>query len=127
VPFKVDKNKQSFYLSASSPVGTKLWLFQRDEELIFAGLDSMVARLVKRLNGRKPLAVFHTDCAARGRLMFNRILKDEIVLRMQHPLCRDGDVPWLGLYGFGEITRLGGRSRLHAQTTSLYVIVKKTD
>ncbi len=115
----------SIYMPVDCPEGTKLWLTKRDEKRIFDGLDRMVEQIVNRCGGRQPLAVFHADCGARGRLLFNRVLKDEIVSRMQYPLCKDEDVPWLGMYGFGEFARTGGRNRFHNYTTALYVIVKR--
>jgi hypothetical protein len=107
------------------PPGTKLCLAVRDEERMFADLDKMVAQLIERCQGQKPYAVFHADCAARGRWSLNRVLKDEIVQRMQYPLIQEQNVPWLGLYGFGEFSQLGGRNRFHMYTTSLFVILKK--
>jgi small ligand-binding sensory domain FIST len=70
------------------------------------------------------VAVFHTDCGARGRLMLDRVSKDEIVAAMQTPLFGDTCGPWLGMYGFGEITVLGGRNLFHNYTTSLYVLTR---
>jgi hypothetical protein len=121
----VDEKNESFFLPVTCPSGTKLWLVERDEDMIFGGLDRMLSRLMKKLDGKKPVAVFHTDCGARGRLMFNEISKEEIISRMQRPLCGEGDIPWLGLYGFGEITMLGGKNYFHNQTTSLYVLTRK--
>ena len=92
---------------------------------MFADLDKMVEQLIERCQGRKPYAVFHADCGARGRFSFNRVLKDEIISRMQYPLIQDEDIPWLGLYGFGEYAQLGGRNRFHMATTSLFVILKR--
>ncbi|KGK97638.1 hypothetical protein LI82_12725 [Methanococcoides methylutens] len=114
----------SIYMPVECPKGTKLHFTKRDEDLIFDGLDQMVGQIVEKCNGRKPVAVFHADCVARGRGMLNRVLKDEIVARMQYPLCNDEDVPWLGMYGLGEFARLGGRDQFHNYTTALYVIVK---
>jgi len=107
------------------PEGTKLWNAVRDEERMFEDLDKMVEQLAKRCKDRKPCAVFHADCALRGRWSFNRVLKDEIVSRMQYPLIQDEDVPWFGMYGFGEFARLGGRNQFHMFTTSLFVLLKK--
>jgi hypothetical protein len=71
------------------------------------------------------VAVFHTDCGARGRLTLDRIAKDEIVRAMQKPLFGDAPVgPWLGMYGFGEFARLGGLNQFHNYTTALYVITR---
>ena len=71
---------------------------------------------------RKIVAVFHADCGARGRLTLDRIAKDEIVREMQRPLFGDATGPWLGMYGFGEFARLGGKNEFHNYTTALYVI-----
>jgi len=115
----------SIFLTESCPVGTRLWLTKRDEKGIFDGLDRMVAGIARRLDGRRPLAVFHADCSARGRMLFNRFLKEEIVSRMQVPLGEG--VPWLGIYGGGEYARLGGRNRIHAYTTALCVLVRRDE
>ncbi len=106
--------------------GTKLWLTQRDEEKIFTEMDRIVADMVKRSEGKTPVAVFHADCLARGRFLFNRILKEELVNRMQFPFSNNGECPpWLGMYGFGEFARLSGKNTYHNYTTALYVIYRK--
>ena len=111
--------------ATTCPVGTPLWLTVRDEERIFRDLDRMIAAMAAVGAGRELVAVFHADCLARGRLLFNRIMKDELVRRMQYPLSRDGAVPpWLGMYGFGEFARLGGRNAYHNYTTALYAIYR---
>ena len=123
-PFAIDEDG-SIASPLVCPEGTKLWHFERDEDRMFKDLDTMVGQLVEDCGGRKPCAVFHADCAARGRFSLNRVLKDEIVNRMQYPLVQDAEVPWLGLYGFGEFSRLGGRNRFHMYTTSLFVLLRK--
>ena len=81
--------------------------------------------LVERTGGQRPVAVFQTDCGARGRLMLDRVSKEEIVADMQRPLFGAETGPWLGMYGFGEITQLGGRNMFHNYTTSLYVFTRR--
>ncbi len=125
VPVKVTEDHQSFFLPASAPEGTRFVLMQRDEQYIFDGVDRLMQRLVKQLDGRRPAAVFHADCMARGRHMFNRVLKDEIIAKMQHPICGEDVVPWLGVYGFSEYCRFGGKNRFHSYTTSLFPIVRR--
>ncbi len=106
--------------------GTRLWLTTRDEDLIFKEMDLMVNMMVERIKGRKLLAVFHADCLARGKFLFNRVLKEELVNRMQFPFSVDGECPpWLGMYGFGEFARLGGKNMYHNYTTALYAIYRK--
>jgi 2,4-dienoyl-CoA reductase-like NADH-dependent reductase (Old Yellow Enzyme family) len=115
----------SLYDTRAIPEGTKLWLTRRNENNILDGVDRMMIQILDRCQGRKPVAVFHADCAVRGKMLFNRIMKDEIVSRLQYPLCKDENIPWLGMYGGSELTPLGGRNELHTYTSSLYVIVKR--
>ncbi len=106
--------------------GTDLWLTVRDEDRIFSDMDRLTARLVRETGGVTPVAVFHADCLARGRHMFNRILKEELVSRMQAPFTEgDETPPWLGMYGFGEFARLGGQNEFHNYTTALYVLYRR--
>ena len=109
----------------SCPQGTKLWLSRRNESRIHDGLERLMVKILDRCEGRRPVAVFHADCAARGRMMFNRIMKEEIINQMQFPLCRGENIPWLGMYGGSEFTPLLGRNMIHQYTTSLYVLLRK--
>jgi hypothetical protein len=115
----------AMYYTTNCPVGTQLWLTKRDEELIFSEMDRMVATMNSHANGKTPVAVFHADCLARGRFLFNRIIKEELVGKMQFPFYVNGECPpWLGIYGFGEFARLGGENMYHNYTTALYVIYR---
>jgi hypothetical protein len=125
VPIKVADDHQSFYLPTSVPVGTKLQLMQRDEQYIFDGVEKLMERMQGELDGRRPVAVFHADCMARGRHMFNKVLKDEIIAKMQYPLCGDEVVPWLGVYGYSEYCRFAGKNQFHSYTTSLFPIMRR--
>ncbi|MFM7217940.1 MAG: FIST signal transduction protein [Bacteroidota bacterium] len=113
------------YYATYCPVGTRLWLTKRDEQLIFSEMERMVNSMVARSDGKKPVAVFHADCLARGRFLFNRIMKEELVNTMQFPFYTNGECPpWLGMYGFGEFARLGGKNEYHNYTSALYVIYR---
>lgn len=115
----------SLYCTRPFPEGSKLWLTRRNEDHILEGVEHLMIQILDRCQGRKPLAVFHADCLARGKLLFNRIMKDEIISRLQYPLCKGDSIPWLGMYGGSEITPLGEKNEIQAYTTSLYVIVKR--
>ena len=105
--------------------GTRLWLTVRDEERIFNDMDRMMQQMVDRIGTDSVQAVFHADCLARGRFLFDRVMKDELVSRMQYPLSQDGTPPpWLGMYGFGEFARLGGKNEYHNYTTAIYALVR---
>ncbi|MEY4703675.1 MAG: hypothetical protein RIR96_1572 [Bacteroidota bacterium] len=113
------------YYATDIAVGTELWLTTRDENLIFDEMDRMVTVMRDRMKGAETVAVFHADCLARGRFLFNRIIKDELVSKMQNPFYINGECPpWLGMYGFGEFARLGGINTYHNYTTALYVIYR---
>lgn len=114
----------SILVPVMCPEGMKLRHAVRDEERMFADLDIMMEQLMERCTGRTPHAVFQADCSARGRFSLDRVLKEEYIHRMQAPLIQDSDVPWLGLYGFGEFAPLGERNRFHMMTTSLFIILK---
>jgi len=116
----------TMHYATTCPEGTHLWLTVRDENRIFDDMDRMMAQMVKRIGGRELAAVFHADCLARGRFLFNRVMKEELVGRMQFPLSRDGQVPpWLGMYGFGEFARLGGANEYHNYTTAIYALCRR--
>lgn len=108
------------------PVGTRLWLTVRDEERIFRDMDRMLEAMVARRAGQHPVVVFQADCLARGRRLFNRMMKEELVHRIQQPLTTDGVVPpWFGMYGFGEYAVLGGRNGYHNYTTALAALYRR--
>ena len=117
----------SIYTANTCPVGSQLWLAQRDEESIFKGIDRIVGQIIERSGGRKPVAVFHADCSARGKLSFNVLLKEEVVRQMQYPLCKDEDIPWSGFYTGGEFCMIAGRNQIHAWTTSLFVLYRRDE
>lgn len=113
------------YYATQCPVGTELWLTKRDENLIFSEMARMVNLLKAEIGNKKPVAIFHADCLARGRFLFDRIIKEELVGWMQTPFYVDGQCPpWLGMYGFGEFARLGGKNEYHNYTSALYVICR---
>jgi len=63
---------------------------------------------------------------ARGRRLFDRVMKEELIQRMQSPLSGPSGVPpWFGMYGFGEYAKLGGRNVYHNYTTALATILRK--
>ena len=112
--------------ATDSAAGAQLWLTERDEERIFSDMDRMLKVMRHGREGQQPVAVFQADCLARGRRLFNRVIKEELVHRMQQPFAHDGDVPpWFGMYGFGEYARLGGRNTYHNYTTALAALYRK--
>jgi len=115
----------SMHYATVCPEGTRLWLTARDEELIFSEADKMMEWFEKESGGKKPVAIFLADCLARGRYLFNKVMKEELVAAMQDPFSTDGVVPpWIGMYGFGEFAKLGGKNEYHNYTSALYAIYR---
>ncbi|MBE1236973.1 FIST C-terminal domain-containing protein [Phaeovibrio sulfidiphilus] len=113
------------YFPVTCEAGLKLWLTTRDEALIFSEQERSLDYLGSMIGGRRPVAVFQTDCLARGRFLFNRVVKDEIMGMMHSAFTRDGEIPpWIGMYGFGEYARLDNRNTYHNYSTALMVLCR---
>ncbi|MFC1555148.1 FIST signal transduction protein, partial [candidate division KSB1 bacterium] len=97
-PLTLSEDGKSFYMQADVPENTVFVSCQRNEGHIFNGLDRLTERLNKSLEGYTPVAVFHADCMARGRMSNNEVKKDEIIAKMQQPFMKDKNLPWLGVY-----------------------------
>ncbi|GAI37876.1 unnamed protein product, partial [marine sediment metagenome] len=106
--------------------GSILYIAKRDENRMFDGVDQMLKKLVELLQGKEILAVFHADCSIRGKFSFNRILKDEIINRMQSPICKNEPIPWLGLYSGGEFAMIGHQNYILQVTSTLSVLYRYT-
>lgn len=106
--------------------GLRLWLTTRDEDLIFSEQRRTLEYLAGHMGGHRPVAVFQTDCLARGRFLFNKVVKDEIIALMHSFLVdrEGGTPPWLGMYGFGEYAKLGGENTYHNYSTALLTLYR---
>lgn len=124
-PLVLDDNGSSCYFQATLPVGTVLTSCQRNEKYLFDGTQRLMERLKARIQGRKILAVFHSDCMGRGQLTQNKVEKDGIIREIQQAISVDMSTPWLGVYGFAEFGMLNGRNRYHNYTTTLAAIIEK--
>ncbi|MDR1731106.1 MAG: FIST C-terminal domain-containing protein [Synergistaceae bacterium] len=123
--------KGAIRLAVSAKEGESWYMTARDEDLIFSELQKTLALLredmAKNSSGDEihPVAVFQADCMLRGRTLFNRVMKDEIIETVQHAFLNDGEIPpWLGIYGFGEFCPLGDRNFFHTYTTALLILYR---
>jgi hypothetical protein len=107
--------------------GMVFYLAKRDEELMFRGVDRIAHRIRDHVKGKTPVAVFQSDCLIRGRLSFNRDLKDELLKRMQIPICGDNRLPWLGFYASGEFSRIGGKNGWNGFTSTICMLYRKNE
>lgn len=120
-----DDSGAMIYRASFAP-GTKLRLAIRDEALIFSEMRRILDEMREAAAGDF-VAVLQSDCIARGRFSLDAISKDELIGMMQDTLApyAGGKAAWLGIYGFGEFTPLGGKNQYHTYTTSLMAIYRK--
>ncbi|GHT37982.1 hypothetical protein FACS189427_11720 [Planctomycetales bacterium] len=120
------RDGEIIYYPVTAYDGMKVWVTVRDEDLIFSEQRRSLEYMASHIGSEKIAAVFQTDCLARGRFLFNRVIKDEIIGMMQSAFAQNGEIPpWLGNYGFGEYTRLGGVNTFHNYSTALLALYRK--
>ncbi|MBN2762878.1 MAG: FIST C-terminal domain-containing protein [Bacteroidales bacterium] len=100
--------------------GSKIQMGRRDPDKISKNAKIMAERIRSKLGDKKPVAVLHFDCAARGRLCFGQDAKEKGIDVIQNVF--DKDIPWLGLYSYGEIGPISGKNYFHNFTVTLCVI-----
>lgn len=120
-----DDNESIINYPAAVKEGLKLYLTERNEEFIFSEHEKYLERIKKDIEGKEIVAVFHSDCLVRGRLLFNKIKKDEMLVMMQNILSNKGSVPpWIGIFGFGEYARLGDKNAYHNFSAALLILYR---
>jgi hypothetical protein len=122
-PLVLSEDGNSMMLQSRVPEGTVLTSCQRDEEYLMNSVAGLNKRVTDQYNGKKPIAVFQTDCMARGRMSNGVIEKEEIINNLQTGIT-DGETPWLGLYAFGEFAKLNEKNYYHNYTSSISVILR---
>jgi len=122
-PMEINED-YSIQVSVICEEGMTIWLTRRDEKEMFEGVDHIVRKILEDLNEKKPVVIFHSDCVVRGRFSLNRILKDDLINRIQSPISRGEVIPWIGLYSGGEMCMVAGRNMINNCSSSLFVIYR---
>ncbi len=105
-------------------LGDKIAICLKDEDYLMSGIDNLNSRIVKQYSNKKPVAVFQTDCVARGRLSNGVTDKEEIIKNLQNGVIADEDVSWMGIYAVGEFAKLNGKNHYHNYTTTISVLLR---
>jgi len=124
VPLIVDDDRKSITLQTVVKEGTTLISCRVDEDYLMNGIDRLNSRLTSKYNGKKPIAVFQTDCIARGRMSNGVVKKEEIICNMQEGTIGKDDTSWLGFYSFGEFASLNGKNCYHNYTSSISILLR---
>jgi hypothetical protein len=112
----------SLNFATEMPAGTKVQVIRRDAEKISQGSKKMAERIKAKLGDKKPIAVVHIDCAARGKMFFGEDVKEKEIDVMQDVFGKD--VPWIGLFACGEIAPIKNINYYHNQTAILCVLYR---
>ncbi len=100
--------------------GTPIWLARRDYDKIAAGISTMTEQIAQQLGNHTPKLVLHFDCAGRGKMIFSKAQKQDILNTLQRPF--GSDVPWMGFYTYGEIGPVANHNCFHNYTVVLAII-----
>jgi hypothetical protein len=105
-------------------VGNSITVCVRDEDYLMNGVEGLNKRVTQQYNEKQPVAVFQTDCVARGRISNGITQKDEIIKNMQDGIIGDAHTPWLGMYALGEFAKLDGKNHYHNYTTTISTLLR---
>lgn len=107
----------SIIMAAAWPVGTKIYICQRDASRIVERSASVAKSLVEGHGGDKPLVVFHADCVGRAA---DQIGKDVALAEVRATIdAFPPDTPWFGAYVYGELASVGGKPAFHNWTGAI--------
>lgn len=119
-PFYLDPVKRTITLPAPIPSGTRAYVCVRTQAGVFDRALAMGRRLAEALRGKKPVLAIAFECAARPGPFLGPERANREVIELQALI---GDhVPWLGMYAWGELCPMGGRSEFHNYTLPLCVL-----
>ncbi len=110
----------SITISTEVSEGTSVWMTRRDYEKIAKGVERIAHEIQTATGGRTPKLVLQFDCAGRGKV----VLRDQQKSALQRKLRGNfsPEVPWMGLYTYGEIGPVGTRNAFHNYTAVVMAI-----
>lgn len=122
IRYMMGKDDQQGYVTIQSEVGegTELWLTRRDRELITEGAGKISGKILEQLAGSKPRFVLQFECVGRGKVVFREHEKMELISSLQRAVGED--IPWLGLYTYGEIGPIAGQNFQHNFTSVIVAV-----
>jgi len=122
IRYMMGKNDEQGYVTIQSEVkdGTELWLVRRDKELITSGIQKVSRQIHGQLNGARPKFVFQFECVGRGKVVF----REQEKIELAQSLWKDfgDDIPWMGLYTYGEIGPIANTNFLHNFTSVIVAV-----
>ncbi|MCI5161186.1 MAG: histidine kinase [Candidatus Electrothrix sp. AX5] len=116
----MDEEKGFITIPTEVEEGTSIWMTRRDHEKITNGINEIADKVKGELDGNSPQLIFQFDCAGRGKSFFREEEKLQLLKTLRQKIgC---DVPWIGLYTYGEICPVQERNSFHNFTAVLVTI-----
>lgn len=107
----------SIIMAAAWPVGTKIYVCQRDTNRIIDRALSVAKDLSDNHGGTQPFIVFHSDCVGRSADQIGRDVSDAELRATIDAF--PPETPWFGAYMYGEFAQVGGKPAFHNWTGSI--------
>jgi len=113
VRYIMDKDDREGYVTIQSDVedGTEMWIVRRDKDLIRDGIKAISSRIREQLGDHRPKFVLQFECVGRGKVIFRDQEKIQLLRLLQTGV--GADLPWIGLYSYGEIGPISGYNCIH--------------
>ena len=112
----VDFETGSGRVSTGLKPGTKINMISRSPEKLIPYSKKMAENISEKLQGENPLFILQIDCAGRSKVL-RAAEKDEIQKNL-HAITST-DVPWIGMYCYGELGPVADRNYFHNFTVIL--------
>lgn len=119
-PFQLDPQTRAITLPVPIPAGTRAYVCVRTQAGVFDRALAMGRRMAETLRGKKPLLALSFECAGRPGPFLGPEKANREIVEIQGLI--GPTIPWLGLYAWGEICPMGGRSEFHNYTLPLCVL-----
>lgn len=118
--FGIDRDKKELTLLAPIPVGSIVQICHRTTESVYDRGLKMGERLAARLAGKSPILALSFECGARPRPFLGDEMALQEVCQIQNSI--GAQIPWLGMYPWGEIAPKGSRSQFSNYQFPLLVL-----
>jgi hypothetical protein len=115
-----DDKAGSITISTEVTEGTSIWMTRRDHEKIAAGIDRIADEIKATIGNQRPKMVFQFDCCGRGKVVLREQQKLQLLETLQRKI--QPDVPWMGLYTYGEIGPVGEHNCFHNYTAVVLAV-----
>lgn len=106
----VDFKTGSGRISTELKPGTKIQMISRNPDKLAPNAQKMADSIKNTLSGRQPKFVIQIDCAGRGKVLR---VEEKMAIQKKLQAFVEKDVPWIGLYCYGELGPVGIKNYFH--------------